>query len=327
MFQILPCKADSPEPNIVIMRVLLVSVVLPWMFGPYADQLSMVGRSLQERRHKIFWFAMSYSLPARMYTAEQIANAANVPSKPTKGVHRQFARNVTFLGLPRITSHFLVSQLKQLMDVYDIDALISLMDLDKLHNDVEGGLEVPSIAWYPNHFAALSEQDVSVLSSFTHVAALSPSDEALIRGTLPKHVIKWIPHAIQLPDRLRTRVDRAALRNKLGVPDDAFLVVVNCGNYETHNRKSLDTSLLAFQALRKTHPHAYLYFRAISVTEILMQERTADSFAKLQGPELSLKHLFEAIKLPSASYHIDTKIHSYSHSLEVMAMADVLLHP
>lgn len=105
---------------------------------------------------------------------------------------------------------------------------------------------------------------------------------------LPSSKVTYIPHIVQLPswmdaeresgggsvggggDGGRSRdgggaatdafrpfkaATRAAWRARYGVPADAFVVIVNCGNYESYNRKSLDVSL---QVLLPTAPSSCL---------------------------------------------------------------------
>ena len=232
------------------MRVLLASVVLPWMFGPYAQQLQMVGQDLMNRNHSIYWLGVTYSLEERVYTAEDIAKASNVPSRPSgKGV--EFAERVKFLAIQKekYQGALPVMALNRLISLHHIDVFVSLMDLDKF--TIDEPLIVPSIAWWPNHFAELDEVDRTALGAFTHVAALSPSSEAMLARSMPELHVQCIPHAIVIPESVRSAgpasLARAALRVQYGVPEDAFLVLVSAGNYEFHNRKSLDTSLLAFK--------------------------------------------------------------------------------
>ena len=84
-----------------------------------------------------------------------------------------------------------------------------------------------------------------------------------------------IPHIVQLPPGFggrsgghrglreggdghsladRERARKQLLRRSHGVPADAFVVLVNCANYESTNRKSLDVSILAFKRLREVRP-------------------------------------------------------------------------
>ena len=90
-----------------------------------------------------------------------------------------------------------VSALNQLLRHHAVDALVALMDLDKLRPDEP--LAVPAIAWYPNHLAELTRLDRLALAPFSHVAALAPTDAAMIARAMPQTTVRWVPHAVEPP--------------------------------------------------------------------------------------------------------------------------------
>lgn len=102
-------------------------------------------------------------------------------------------------------------------------------------------------------------------------------------GADPRRKVELIPHIVEAPPSLRGidapkaetdapkgerresgKYSRAALRKKYNVRKDAYVVLLNCGNYELDNRKSLDVSVLAFERFYKKVPRAHLYLKTIS---------------------------------------------------------------
>jgi hypothetical protein len=77
----------------------------------------------------------------------------------------------------------------------------------------------------------VDKMQVSVLSAFSDVVSLAPSDARLLRNDLPASTnVSYVPHAIGVPVALQS-ADRAALRRKYKVPEDAFVVLVDGGHF------------------------------------------------------------------------------------------------
>ena len=304
------------------MNILLCSVVFPWVFGPYSAQLSMIGKALLEEGHTVYWFGASYNLKAdRTYTLDQALEVVEGIAHPSDE-REPFARSLIYLGNSKGGgTRWYVSDVNRHIRKYKIDAIMSLCDVDRLRSDAEF-IAATSIAWYPNHFIDLG-LDTEKLASYSHIASLAPSDAMMIQNTLPKKTVEWVPHAMQIPQKV-LNADKYALRKKFGVPKGKFVVLVNCGNYDTINRKSLDTSVFAFKELLKTHPNAFLYLRALSVYDIQKFE-----FPSSNSPmaELNIQMLLALVKLPENSYIWNPRMDSYKRVLEMTKMADVLLHP
>jgi hypothetical protein len=126
--------------------------------------------------------------------------------------------------------------------------------------------------WFPNHFISLNSGQEKVLKLFDVVASLSPSDSDMLKAEKYQlQHIEVIPHIIETPTDLTTS-SLKILRKKYHIPSKKWVILVNCGNYEKNNRKSLDTILLAFKAFQEVVPEAFLYFKAVSSREIMMSE-------------------------------------------------------
>lgn len=145
------------------------------------------------------------------------------------------------------------------------------MDANQILTDVE--LSALSIMWFPNHFLTLPPLQAFVLKKFDIVASLAPTATAMLsdkKYNLKKVVT--IPHIIEIPSDLNLNKSLAFLRKKYNIPEGAFVVYVNCGNYEKHNRKSFDTILFAFKQFLEVVPEAFLYLKAIASREIFESE-------------------------------------------------------
>ena len=347
-------------------RFGLLSVSLPWLFGPYAQQMSILAQGLLMHNHTVYWITLPNAVPpehsGRALTYLELVQLCDLPSAPKPGsAEADLSDRIKFLALgsnlPRNT--FTMSSINRLLRMHRIHALASLMDLDKLVVDDLGWATQQSVSWYPNHFDALDADFRSKLEMFTDVASLSPSDALMLSAALPRQRVTWIPHAIMVDGTPESRKDggdaarrirstlgpaacgpqsaerggaitaRDALRVKWSVPLDAVVVLVNCANYEPINRKNLDVSLVAFKRLRESEPRAFLYLHVIDVLEVLKGERKGISEASLGGQTLGIRLdlLLDRLQLPEGSYLLDSSLHQYEDSLELTCLADVLLHP
>ena len=216
----------------------------------------------------------------RSFSLQEISKLAGIPP-PEK--EESWWSEISFIGMLRAADrHVHISALNRRLSAFGIDAVISIMDLDKIHSDGVERLACRSLAWYPNHFSALDLGHIEQFRPFSDVVGLCPTDTAMLKATLgATHAVVHIPHVVQLPPGFggrsgghrrngavdgdddsiaaRGRARRQSLRRSHGVPVDAFVVLVNCANYETTNRKSLDISILAFKRLREVLPEAFLY--------------------------------------------------------------------
>lgn len=169
-----------------------------------------------------------------------------------------------------IISGVLASAVNRQLVRHSIDAIICLMDANQIMMDEE--FKAFSIMWFPNHFTTLHRPQDAALKNFDVVASLAPTDADMLRN--PKYELKRvevIPHIIELPRDLSFKSTQV-IKMKYNIPTNAWVILVNCGNYEKHNRKSLDTILLAFKEFREMVPEAFLFLKAVASREILVSE-------------------------------------------------------
>jgi glycosyltransferase involved in cell wall biosynthesis len=113
--------------------------------------------------------------------------------------------------------------------------------------------------------------------------------------------------------------DRVALRKKWKVPLDAFVPVMSFGNYASDDRKGVDVAALAYSDFCRSYQKpSYLYIRAVTINASIGHRMAASR---------PVESMFGAAGVPAGRYTVDTVERDYAESLEVVALADVLLHP
>lgn len=313
------------------MRFCIISVSLPWFFGPYAQQAAIVADEMLNRNHNVYWFGVPYQVldQARTYKWQALRKAAHIASSPKTDAELKLAKRLTFLAMtPQPRGKFLVAEMNRVLTANRIDTVLALMDMDRFERGVgAASLAVTrSIAWYPNHFPVLDADFANALAAFTDVASLCPTDGAMIKAALaPVGVnVSVVPHAILTPpvlaesaaaawdDVVAATNTRAQLREKWRVPADAFCVLINIANYDPSDRKALDVSLMAFRNLRQAvGERAFLYLHAIDARHVVMQEKRVADPRQINVGELSLAALFHAVSLPVRLTVAPTLNHRY----------------
>ena len=290
----LATAAKKPPPK----RVALVSFAAPWDYGPYAHQL----RELAEHwlsTHHVVWIGLSGTVDRIQYGAPKISplvgyRGAGMSKDPVKKV----------------------SKLNRIFEKEKIDFAITLCDLNNVGGDE--AFVIPTIAWFPSHTGELDLASAHALRAYDAVAALSPSDARSIGRELPSKRVARIPHVVDGRKHVSTE-NRDALRRKWHVPVDAFVPVMSFGNYASDDRKGVDVAALAYSDFCRSYQQpSYLYIRAVTINA---------SIGHRMAASLPVESMFRAAGVPSGRYVVDTVERDYAESLEVVALADVLLHP
>jgi len=188
------------------------------------------------------------------------------------------------------------------------------MDLTRIITDTF--FSCKSFAWYPNHFNPINEFNKNKLKAFSHIVSLSPSDTELLKDTMHNKEIVFILHIIELNYMFK---GKQFLREKYNVPKDAFVVLINAGNYDYQNRKSFDTSIFAFEKLVEKIPNSFLYIRTFNISNI------TDTKYKNTKDFMDIRDIMKYVNISSDQYIIEEKIRIYNEILEIMEMSDVLL--
>lgn len=296
------------------MHVVLTSYASPWFFGPYGQQLRMLGEILMKKGVDISYLLLGSELPKRIHTYAEVRGE----DKDTNNVaiDESIWSKVNFLGGVKHHEDVIFSNnLNDIFMTFSVDAFIICMDLNKIAIDQE--FVVKSIVWFPNHFCPLDKYNKQTLSHFSHIASLSPTNKEIILSALPEKKVEFIPHIIDFKYELK---GKDVIRAKYEISSDKFVVLINAGNYDFQNRKSLDTSIFAFEKFAEKHDNVLLFIHTYSVNTL-----KKNPHLKVDGV-LRLVDLLEYTSIPKEKFVIHEKIVPYNEVLELFEMADVLLH-
>lgn len=302
------------------MRVCLASWAWPWLFAPYGAQLRGIIKYLNTE-HKddveVYFLNLGNELPKGEQNFESVFK--NNKDKMEFGdiYEPEALTDLKFIGGFKLTKgHILSSDINTIIRKYKINSFLYLGDLVKYIPDTKINA-CTSFCWYPSHYNEVPAFIKQRLDIFTHILSLAPSDAELLQVAFPEKKVEFVPHFIHMPEKQGNKME---LRKKHDIPDDAFVVFVHCGNYETYNRKSLDTTLFAFEEFQKENPKAFLLLHAWSMQSIKGNEGTSYSDfvdASMILPQLSIDK--------SRLLH-NNKIISTELMEEYFDLSDVLLH-
>ena len=305
------------------LRVCLVVPGVPWQFGAYQRQQYLLSVGLDKLGHKISWMSMNHE------TAEY-ASAVKMPIN----VEQEYG-HLTFLGRGppqefggRLTMTP-VSRLNELAKALDIQVFVTLMDANRIYRDTPPS--VPTIAWLPYHFEAVSASDLYLLRGVTAVASLTPSMARTIATQVGSAaLVRYVPHEVESgPEPVKP------LEAAVKFPAGSFTALMQGGNYETADRKGWLGGILAFArfhaGVKDPLPKPHLYIHAISSVRIAEGERAAAPGAAAQpslraGVGVPLMRYLLASGLPSDAYTLDEEIHDTKHVAALKSAADVCLH-
>lgn len=304
------------------MRLLLIAPSWPWVFGPYQNQQAQLGEGLTAIGHEVFWNAAFRPglEPYRLYTALEASAASATAGGEARVVDEAIERasKFTYITVPLPAAYqnrgrgVLVSAVNAAARFHKIDAVICLMDVSLVLVDEPF---VPySLMWFPSHFHRLSPNHHRVLAGFNTVVTMAPSVAEMIRegtreGRYTLSEVALVPHAVEPPrslDLSALALSAPALRRQYEVPEQAFMVLVNCGNYEDSGRKAIDVAVMAFEELLRTVPDAFLFLKATSSEEIMLADGQKE-LVNEPKPGIELAALIEAVGLPEGSYRVEER--------------------
>jgi len=276
----------------MLLRICLIVAQLPWKFGPYQQQMYLLSHQLANKGHDILWMPYNLQFDEQLYSSEQINEINPAPST----FNHSFITYAGFQG-----SYIRTSTMNRLAQQYDVDAYITLTDVEKIIRD--DNLIIPSIAWHPHHFNTWTPLDSYILHGFTSVASLAPGKQHFI-----PHIVEPVEPTIQLP------------RDK-----NTFMVLLQGGNYEEFDRKGWEISLQAFAEFQKQVPNSHLYIHSVSKVAIMENNRNQKAPWNVPNPGQPLRYLLHLLNI--TNYTLDEQIHSAEHISALKQSADVCLHP
>lgn len=296
------------------MKVCLTSFATPWFFGPYGQQLKLLGKFLYENDIEVYYLCLDFELPKKIYTYQEIIKK---DKKTIDDIDDNILLKFKFLGgIEPIKTSILVSNLNNIMETFEIDVIITCMDLIRLCYDED--FSIKSLTWYPNHFSPIDLNNKKLLNMFSDIVSLSPSDYKLIKTSFPNKKCHYIPHII---DFKREKKEKNVTRKKYNIPEDTFVIFINCGNYDTENRKSLDVSLLAFEKFIKNND-GLLFIHSYNIRKIDINNH----YTPMSG-FLVIEDILQQLTIPKDKIMLHNDIVNHSDILDMMEMSDVLLQP
>jgi len=155
--------------------------------------------------------------------------------------------------------------LNRILRVTQADVFVAFQDIFLFE---PGPLICPSLVWMPCHFMPLEHKTLRSLNSFDGIVAMSHYGRSFLRNYFGpercgpnQKLFEYVPHGRGLdlfrPLEGRTALTKAMppqsfcdkrndLRDALGWPRDAFVVLIVAANTEGSNRKAFDAQLSAF---------------------------------------------------------------------------------
>eukprot|EP00939_MAST-03C_sp_MAST-3C-sp1_P003343 g3343.t1 len=309
------------------MRVCLVVASLPWRFGPYQNQGWKLSVSLDRLGFDVEWLAFSsaHAIKKGTYkTSEELFRShphLDLPPDDFQDEH------LTYLGfnvdgqIATGDSSLSVRLLNRIAKVYKIQRYIILTDTTRISRDVSF-FRIPAVMWLPHHHATLTNVDKYTLDAFALVAALNPTVASLFPAERISRVA-YIPHIVETP-----KLDPLfASRTFHGIPEDAFVVLAQGGNYEMYDRKGWVQLLQSFAIFLAKQPNAFLYIHAIGKRSISALEHGGEPPPALTNDGPNLYDILTFLDVPDTAYKLDTSVHDFEEAVALKKMADVCLHP
>lgn len=349
-------------------RVCFVGATAPWFFGAYQEQTLGLSAEFAARGYETLWMnrLQKTRLPQGEYgdwrAVMKEMNMTNSIRPPTEEEQAKMG-HLTFLGFPNIESPgkpglnsngFSVRQLNEAANMYNLDAIILLMDIGHLYLDGHH-FDVPVILWMPYHFEQVNHQR-AVLSTFSAIAALSDTATRVVSSV--QSLTRTIPHSIDranlnaLADeseydasfRLRasdskgcslrralfnsTMHDRMFRRDIDEIDEDTFLVLMQGGNYEVGDRKGWVASINAFAQFQRANPKikTHLWIHTVDSTMVGRDHRYGESTISAPRHGISLRLTLQQAGIPSSMYTLDENYHDKALTMALKRNADVCLH-
>lgn len=303
-------------------KLCFISFATPCFFGPYGNQLyKLMEWFSNNSSYELYYLLMYQGLTKTEYTYEEFYSIVipyDPESKRVVSKDDPVLKKVRFLG--GFSKHqdcfVLMSGLNKILGDYGIQKAMVLSDVDAFIED-EPTVCTHFACWYPNHFRPLRPETRICLSMFTHIVSLCKSDEKLLKEMFPDKKVNTIAHIVDIP---KVFPDVKNIREQYKIPKDAFVVMLNCGNYDTQNRKSLDTSLLAYDAFQKDHPDAFLVVHAWHFKEISQSSQLIRNVFPIQY------FVDNYTNIPKQRMLLNETLKTHDEVMNLMYASDVLLH-
>jgi hypothetical protein len=296
------------------MKICLTSFATPWFFGPYGQQLRILAEELYKLKHEIYFLVLDMELPLNIYSYSTLRNSDQ--DKNNVNIDENIWKNIKFLGgVKKLNSKILSSNLKKIINSHNIECIIMCSDINKLYFDETFNFK--SLIWYPNHFSPIDIYNKAILKNFSHIVSLCPTDKKQLENIFPNKRIEYIPHIVKIDRKKKNKSD---IRKKYNIDNNKFIVLINSGNYDFQNRKSLDTSIFACDKFMKNKKDVVLFIHTYGLKDL----NDSNKHLEIQG-ELRINDIISYTSIPKDQIIIQNKIIPYDNILDIMEMSDVLL--
>ena len=143
---------------------------------------------------------------------------------------------------------------------FEADVVISLQDIWVLPDDYNQRVKPASwVCWYPVDQWPLPKKIKELALTADYPVTYSKwGQQVSADAGVATH---YIPHGVETS--IFCPGDKAEARQKLGLPDDAYIVSMVAANKGFPSRKAFPENLLAFAAFRRQHPEAILYLHTL----------------------------------------------------------------
>ena len=243
------------------MKIGILTMPTPFFFGPYAKQAIVLAQIFSDENDVYF---ISNSLTR--YEGEQ--NAILISLDDVKKVeydedvykeHKTLLKKLKYVSMfAPIKDVICASSINNCIDKFKLDKMITMLDLLRIIINVHQ-FNCEIISWFPNHYDPIDFSSLYVLRMVDKIITLADEGKRVVLNRLPNKVVKTIPHVIKIDVPTKTS---AELRKEYNIPDNKYVICIVGGNYDINNRRSLDTSIMAFEKFRKKNPNAFLYVQS-----------------------------------------------------------------
>jgi len=292
------------------MKIGILTTPTPFFFGPYAKQALIIANIFIDK-HDIYFISNSVT----RYDGSK--NATLISLDEVKKIEYDediYNADKTTLHKMKYVSMYApikdavcASSINNCIDIFGLNKIITILDLIRVVINVDR-FNCEIISWFPNHYEPVDYSSLYVLRMIDKIITLSDDGNRVILKRLPHKVVKTIPHVVEINVPTKTSVE---LRNEYNIPDNKFLICIVGGNYDINNRRSLDTSIMAFEKFYKKNPNSFLYIQSFRVNQ--------PNFIN------DLHRIVAYLDIPIDAFYINQTKIEYYKILEIFKMADVCL--
>jgi glycosyltransferase involved in cell wall biosynthesis len=186
----------------------------------------------------------------------------------------------------KFPSQIKISDINDFIKRTNAGAIFFLQDIFLLESNTPEMIACPSYLWFPLHYEPIDLPTMNALVKIQNIISLCPSTRERVIKQLKRDTYV-VPHIIDFRTELPPNETKEKIRNDFNLKDK-YVILTIAGNYEQSGRKSLDTTLLAFDKFQETHPEALLWLHVPALNHAKIYN-VQTMIASLGIPEHSVK--------------------------------------